>query len=132
MGPGPRNEEERRAVEELLRRMRDGKKPFDRKKKERDDDDVVNEVAANKARVVVRAPADARLWVDAVECPLPGTVRTFDTPELNPGQAYAYTLRVRVERNGQMVEDVRRVPLTPGQQVEVDLRNVGAVRTAAN
>jgi uncharacterized protein (TIGR03000 family) len=125
-GYGPRNEDERRAVEDLLRKMREGKK-----KKDRDDDEVAD-VPANKARVVVRAPADARLWVDRVECPLTGTVRSFDTPELNPEQTYAYTLRVSVERNGRTIEESRRVQLTPGERVEVDLSSVGAVRTVSN
>ncbi len=39
-------------------------------------------VPADKARVVVRAPADARLWVDQVECPLPGTVWIEKSPVL--------------------------------------------------
>jgi len=87
--------------------------------------------SSGKARLVVRVPADARLWVDRVECPLPGTVRAFETPELNPQQSYSYTLRVAVQRDGQTVEDSRRVEFASGQQVEVDLSNIGAVRTAA-
>lgn len=134
------NEAERRAVEDLLRKMRggrgpDGKGPPERKKERRDDNDenaaAETAAAVAKARVVVRLPADARLWVDQVECPLPGTVRAFDTPDLNPEQSYSYTLRVAVQRDGRTVEDSRRIDFASGQQVEVDFTNVGAVSTAS-
>ncbi len=103
----------------------------DRKKQKKDDDGDVA-ASATKARLVVRVPADARLWVDQVECPLPGTVRAFDTPNLNPEQSYRYTIRVAVERNGQTIEDSRRIDFVSGQRVDVDFSNVGAVRTARN
>jgi uncharacterized protein (TIGR03000 family) len=126
---GPTNEAERRAVEDLLRRMREQqRKEKDRKKRDRDDDDV----STDQARIVVRLPADARLWVDQVPCPLEGTVRAFDTPALESGQRYAYTLRVELERNGQRLQESRRVPLTAAERVEVDFNNLGAVRTAQN
>ncbi len=130
MGGGPKmvmpqNEDERRAVEDLLRKMRAGKG-----EKKGGESDV--SVPSNRARVVVRAPADARLWVDQVECPIPGTVRSFDTPDLNPERTYSYTIRVAFQRNGQRIDESRRIPLIPGQVAEVDFSNVGAVRTAAN
>jgi uncharacterized protein (TIGR03000 family) len=119
----PANEAERQAVEDLLRRMREQKK---RERKPQEE-----EVSA-PARVVVKLPASARLWVDQVPCPLEGTERSFDTPALEPGQRYVYTLRVEVERDGRPVQETRRVPLVAGQRVEVNFDNVGAVRTAAN
>ena len=91
-----------------------------------------NTVPHLKARVIVTLPAEARLWVDQVECPLPGAVRSFDTPDLSPQQNYAYTLRIAVQRNGQTVEESRRVALVPGERVEVDFTGVGALRTAQN
>ena len=139
MGMGPRNDMERKAVEDLLRRLREGEKKgpdgkrveekkIERKEIKRDEQAAV---PADKARVVVNLPADARLWVDQVECPLPGTVRSFDTPNLDPQTNYSYTLRVAVQRNGQTAQDSRRVQLIPGQQVEVDFSGVGAVRTVS-
>lgn len=132
-GVGPLNEAERRAAEETIRKMREGKgsEGKERRKERRDDDDENASASAGKARLVVRVPADARLWVDRVECPLPGTVRAFDTPDLNPQQSYSYTLRVAVRRGGQTVEDSRRVEFVAGQQVEIDFNNVGAVSTAS-
>ena len=139
-GLAPRNEMERKAVEDLLRRLRqdmgerkEEKKGGGEKKEFKRDEPKRDEAAVpgNKARVVVSLPADARLWVDQVECPLPGGVRSFDTPNLDPQQSYSYTLRVAVQRNGQTVQDSRRVQLTPGQQVEVNFNGVGAARTAS-
>ena len=134
MGPPPnqpQNDMERKAIEDLLRQLRQkvGQPPMLEKKKP-----ATEEVAvpADRARVVVRAPADAKLWVDQVECPLTGAVRSFDTPALAANEGYSYTLRIALQRNGQTIEETRRVPLTPGRQVEVDFSNVGAVRTAQN
>ena len=128
----PRNEAERRAVEDVLRKMRQDKKPGERKEFQREEQNRDESATLGaKAHIIVRLPADARLWVDQIECPLPGAVRAFDTPSLDPQQSYAYTLRVAVERNGQLLQDARRVPLTPGQRIEVDFTEVGAVRTAS-
>lgn len=129
-GVGPLSEAERRAVEDLVRQLRSERGPAPRNQKKEGREDEVS-ASASKARVVVRLPADARLWVDRVECPLPGTVRSFDTPDLNPEQSYSYTLRVAIQRDGQTVEDSRRVDFAAGQQVEVDFSGVGAVRTAS-
>lgn len=119
----PVNEAERQAIEDLLRRMRDQKK----RERKRDDDQV-----STTARVVVKLPAEARLWVDQAPCPLEGTERAFNTPALEPGQRYVYTLRVELDRDGRRAEETRRVPLVAGQRVEVNFENIGAVRTAAN
>lgn len=122
---GPQNDAERKAVEDLLRRMREQRKPD--RERERD-----QETSTDTARVVVRLPERARLWVDQVPCPLTGSERAFDTPALESGQRYYYTLRVEVERDGRQLEESRRVTVTAGQRVEVDFNNVGAVRTAQN
>ena len=83
------------------------------------------------ARITVNVPADARLWVDHVECPLTSAVRSFDTPALEPGQTYAYTMTVEVNRDGQTVRDSQRVRVTAGQQVNVDFTTVGGIATAS-
>lgn len=139
-GMGPRNEMERKAVDDLLRRLRQGEgqkggerkggeeRKIERKEFKRDEQAAV---PADRSRLVVSVPADARLWVDQVECPLPGAVRSFDTPNLDPQMNYSYTLRVAVQRNGQTVEDSRRVQLIPGQQIQVDFSGIGATRTVA-
>jgi uncharacterized protein (TIGR03000 family) len=84
----------------------------------------------NVARITVRVPNDARLWVDSVECPLTSSVRSFNSPPLQPGQKYAYTMRVQVERNGQTLTDQKRVILTAGRQVEVDFTSLNTTNMA--
>jgi uncharacterized protein (TIGR03000 family) len=69
--------------------------------------------------VTVRLPSEARLWVDGVPCPLTSDTRTFDTPQLQAGRQYAYTMRAELVRNSQTVTQERRVIVTAGRQVEV-------------
>src|SRR5262249_30462054 len=71
------------------------------------------------ARVTVRLPADAALCVDDVPCPLTSGTRSFNTPALQPGQKYFYTVRAEVTRNGEKRSQAQRVILEAGQQVTV-------------
>lgn len=82
-----------------------------------------------KARVTVRLPADARLFVDNVVCPLTSDVRSFVTPALQPGQKYYYTIRAEVVRDGQTRIVSERVLVSAGQSVEVSLTSFNATRT---
>jgi uncharacterized protein (TIGR03000 family) len=72
------------------------------------------------ARITVKLPSSARLWVDDVNCPLTSSERTFNTPTLTPGQQYYYILRMEVEQDGQLVTENRRVFIAAGQHVTVD------------
>jgi uncharacterized protein (TIGR03000 family) len=120
----PRNEAERKALEKLLRELRDKDKDKDKEIKKPTSAD------ATTAHVTITLPADARLWVDQVECPLTSAVRSFNTPALQPGQTYFYTIRVQVERDGVPVTDSQRVLLSAGQEVTVNFSNMSAVSTA--
>jgi len=83
-----------------------------------------------QAEVVVHLPADARLFVDNVPCPLTSDTRTFKTPRLDPGKQYFYRLRAEVVRNGQTQSETVRVILNAGQQVRVEFANLTPVTTA--
>ena len=72
------------------------------------------------AKIVVRLPADARLFVDDVPFPHTGPVRTFETPPLNPGENYHYTLRAELVRDGQPVRVSLKANLKAGQTTNVD------------
>ncbi len=76
--------------------------------------------ASNAARVVVHVPADAKVWVDQVACPLSGTTRAFNTPTLLPGAQYAYTIAIETASGGRQE---RRVTMSAGRTVEVDFRD---------
>jgi uncharacterized protein (TIGR03000 family) len=81
---------------------------------------VSHTVNEKVAEIVVHLPADAKLYVDNVACPLTSAKRTFKTPELEPGKKYFYILRAEVVQNGQTVSESLRVFLTPGQQVQAE------------
>ena len=81
------------------------------------------------AQITVKVPQDARLWVDNVECPLTSAVRTFNTPPLDRGRSYFYTMRVQLNRNGETASDSQRVMIAAGSRVEVDFTSVGALQT---
>ena len=89
----------------------------------------MNEARPQPARLTVSLPSNARLWVDNVKCPLTSAQRSFNTPALNPGQQYYYTLRMEVDRDGQMVSENRRVFVAAGRLVNVDF-NAPATVTA--
>jgi uncharacterized protein (TIGR03000 family) len=78
------------------------------------------------ARVTVRLPADARLSVDGVDCPLISDTRTFDTPALPPGQKFFYLLRAEVVRGGRPIAQTRRVDFRSGESVIVSFEDLGA------
>lgn len=87
---------------------------------------VTPDAAAAPAHVTVRLPENARLFVDDV--PAPRTARGgFDTPRLDPGKTYYYTLRAETTRDGKTRSESRRVELQAGRQVEVDFTDLAAV-----
>jgi len=86
---------------------------------------------AAPSRVTVRLPEDARLSVDGVACPLTSTVRTFDTPALQPGKAYHYTLKAEVVRDGKTRTESKQVVLGAGKDVEVEFNGLAPIATAS-
>ncbi|MHB1426326.1 MAG: TIGR03000 domain-containing protein [Gemmataceae bacterium] len=76
------------------------------------------------ATVTVKLPADARLYVDGVFCPLTSTTRSFNTPELDAGQKYYYTLKSEVIRDGVVRETSKRVVVEAGREVAVEFTDV--------
>ncbi len=76
------------------------------------------------ARVTVKLPADARLYVDDVPCPLTSTTRSFDTPALNAGQRYYYTLKAEVVRDGETRTAKKRVLVEAGKQITVEFNDL--------
>jgi uncharacterized protein (TIGR03000 family) len=78
------------------------------------------------ATLTVKLPADARLFVDGVACPLTSATRSFDTPDLEAGQKYYYTLKAEVVREGETRTATRRVLVEAGKQVTVDFKDLPA------
>jgi uncharacterized protein (TIGR03000 family) len=82
------------------------------------------------ARVVVRLPEDARLFVDNDPCPLTSAERSFNTPRLRPGVPYEYTLRAEVTRDGRAVKESKKVSLRAGEETVVEFSDMRTVQTA--
>jgi uncharacterized protein (TIGR03000 family) len=104
----PTTSAEREAVAELLRGMRAKQ-------------ETAVAVKSAPARITVQLPADAKLFVDNTPCPLKSDRRSFQTPALEQGRKYYYTLRMEVERDGQTMVRSQRVVMTAGQEVNVQL-----------
>jgi uncharacterized protein (TIGR03000 family) len=89
------------------------------------------EAVGAPARITVRLPADARLTVDGVDCPLTSNMRSFDTPVLVPRQEFYYTLKAEVVRDGQPISQTRRVAFRSGQRVTVSFDDLESRRLTA-
>jgi uncharacterized protein (TIGR03000 family) len=78
----------------------------------------------DSARIVVKLPAEARLYVDNVLCPLTSATRSFTTPELDAGQKYYYTLKAEVVRGGETRTVRKRVIVEAGKEVMVEFNEL--------
>jgi uncharacterized protein (TIGR03000 family) len=89
------------------------------------------ETTALPAHITVRLPADARLTVDSVDCPLTSDTRTFDTPALVPWQKYYYLLKAEVVRNGRTIAQTRRADFLSGERISVSFDDLGTTAVSA-
>jgi len=94
-------------------------------------EDLKPETGVASARVSVRLPADARLFVDGVPCPLKSSTREFDTPKLEPGRRYSYTLKAELVRDGQTLTEEKQVILQAGRKVNVNFDRLNAESAAS-
>lgn len=113
----PLTEQEKAAVRQLLKKLR-SQKP------------APSQESRAPARITVQLPAEARLYVNEVLCPLASAERSFQTPPLEPGRNYSYTLRAELEQEGQRLVQVQRVQLHAGGEVRVRLDFTSAAATA--
>jgi uncharacterized protein (TIGR03000 family) len=83
------------------------------------------------ARLKVVVPADAKLYVDGVALQSEQTrTRTFETPQLEPGKKYSYTLTAEVIREGQKLDTIRNVTVEAGKEVTVEFTDLVALQSA--
>jgi uncharacterized protein (TIGR03000 family) len=90
-------------------------------------------VAANpgsRATVVVRLPADAKLYADGAPLRMTGGERKFVTPELPAGMEYTYRLTAEYERNGEVVSVTKRVAVRGGGAAAVEFADLTAAKAA--
>jgi uncharacterized protein (TIGR03000 family) len=99
------------------------------KEKPKEEKPKKEEDVAAPAKLIINLPAGSRLLIDGVPTEVrDGTTRTFETPELQPGQDYTYRLTALVPRGGRtnlVVE--QRVAVRSGKAITVDLLPPGGV-----
>ena len=87
-------------------------------------------VAPTRGRLIVDVPAGAQLYVDDTATKTQAEHRTFQTPDLEPGQTYYYDVRVEAQRDGKPVSVTRRVLVRAGQETHADFTDLTTTATA--
>jgi uncharacterized protein (TIGR03000 family) len=82
--------------------------------------------APHRAKLIVELPADARLYIDDRAMKTSSDVRTFSTPDLEPGQLYYYEVRAELVRDGKPVTQTKRVIVRAGATVRASFGDLGA------
>lgn len=77
--------------------------------------------ADTTATIVVDLPADAKLTVDGEATVSTSATRVLQTPELEPGKTFHYTLEAQVERDGKVQSVSHRVEVRAGETSRVSL-----------
>jgi uncharacterized protein (TIGR03000 family) len=108
-----------------------GAEELDKPKPNKKNDDK-EAMAPTRAKLVVVRPANAKLFIDDMPVKATAGVQTFNTPALEPGQAYFYMVRIERMRDGRPVSETRRIIVRAGQVARADFKDVKseAVRTA--
>jgi uncharacterized protein (TIGR03000 family) len=75
---------------------------------------------ADFATIVVRVPADAKVYFDDQLTQQTGEERTFVTPSLRPGRTFAYTVRTEIVSGGRVVSKTERVKVRAGEAIAVE------------
>lgn len=79
----------------------------------------------NCAALTVFVPdPNAQIWFENYLTQKRGTVRAFQSSDLQPGGTYVYHIRARWMQNGQPVEQARDVPVQAGQSVSVNFQKI--------
>jgi uncharacterized protein (TIGR03000 family) len=87
---------------------------------------LVSNGATGRATVIVKLPADARLFADARQLSLTGAERKFVSPELPAGQEFTYRFRIEYDRDGETVSVTKKVPVRAGGTVTVEFADLTA------
>jgi uncharacterized protein (TIGR03000 family) len=85
-----------------------------------------------RATIVLRVPADAKVYFDGATTKQTGTPRTFVTPALRAGIAFPYELKAVIVRQGKVLSRTERITVRAGRTTRVDWRNLGGADGAAH
>ena len=79
--------------------------------------------ATERAKITVKLPAGATLFVDGKKNDRTELVREFNTPPLSPGQDYAYIMKAEMVRGGQPESQTMKVTFRAGEITFADFTN---------
>jgi uncharacterized protein (TIGR03000 family) len=82
---------------------------------------------AATATVVIKLPADAKLYFDDRPTKQVGAERTYVTPELTPGKEYAYQVKIEYTQDGRIMTQTKSVSVRAGQTSRVEFGEAAAV-----
>ena len=88
-------------------------------------------VTSAPAFITVNVPADAKITIDGAATTSVSTVRTFSTPELNPGSVYYYTFTAEVVREGKTFTATEKVAVEAGATAQISLNPKAVVVVAS-
>jgi len=71
----------------------------------------------NQALINLRVPPNAEVWFDDQQTTQTGSMRSFISPPLDPGQNYVYTIRTRWMQDGRAVERTRKLNVHAGDRL---------------
>lgn len=81
--------------------------------------------APDAALLAIECPADAKVYVNDRPTVIGGTRRTFVSRNLVPGATYNYHVRVQYERDGQVVDVEKTVPLAANKSAQLSINDSG-------
>jgi uncharacterized protein (TIGR03000 family) len=87
---------------------------------------VSNGNATARATVVVKLPADARLYADTRALTLTGSERKFVSPELPAGQDFVYRFRAEYDRDGETLSVMKKVTVRAGTTIAIEFADLTA------
>jgi uncharacterized protein (TIGR03000 family) len=126
IGTRPAPSAHEKALEGQIQELRDQLRKLQAPKPKLDET-----AAPAPARLVVKLPEDARLFVDDDPCPLTSARRAFDTPQLQPGVTYQYTIRAELTRDGRAVKASKRVLVRAGEETIVEFGDLRSTEAAS-
>jgi len=94
--------------------------------------------SSRRVWLLVKVPADAKVYLQNQRMTLTGTNRKYYSPELKRGLTYVYTVKVEIKRNGKTISRTSKTNVQAGQRIDLafseNSRNqmVASIRTRNN
>jgi uncharacterized protein (TIGR03000 family) len=73
------------------------------------------------AYITIHVPLNATVWFEGIKTTQTGKVRQYQSPSLEPGYDYQYSIRASWIENGQEVNETRQLNVAAGRVIAVDL-----------